>query len=214
MIGGFGAGGKAEPLDGLGTRATLSPMPRHYSFEITLVGTKPRVWRAFLLDSAATFHDLHGAIQEACGWEDSHLYEFRAARRGPGIAGPRDSSGMGQRAPDAKRVALSAYFGTKVGTRCLYEYDFGDGWTHDVVLTEIVERDGKSKRILLGGERAFPPEDCGGLPGYERCVALATGKGWTPDMGGDEERAELAEWLGKWKPEQFDVVGAKRAFDR
>lgn len=186
-------------------------MPRYYSFEVALVGVKPPAWRAFLLRDTAMFHELHEAIQDACGWEDSHLFQFRAALRGPAIAGVRDTSGMGVRTPDAKRTAIKNYFGSEVGSRCVYEYDFGDGWTHDVVLTAIEERDGKAKRILLGGERAFPPEDCGGLPGYERCVAAATGKGWTKDMG---DRADVTEWLGSWTPDAFDLVATKKAFDR
>lgn len=68
----------------------------------------------------------------------------------------------------------------------------------------------RSVRRLTGGERAFPPEDCGGLGGYERCLAFrATGK--DPLGDGDEE---FGEWLGDWQPEQFDLAAMQKSFDR
>jgi hypothetical protein len=64
------------------------------------------------------------------------------------------------------------------------------------------------KRRLLAGSRAFPPEDCGGLGGYEDCVKVVRGD---PDV---EDEETLREWLGDWHPERFDLEATRRAFDR
>jgi hypothetical protein len=46
----------------------------------------------------------------------------------------------------------------------LYEYDFGDGWRHEVLFEGFPPADPQAKSpICLEGERACPPEDCGGL---------------------------------------------------
>jgi hypothetical protein len=82
-----------------------------------------------------------------------------------------------------------------------YEYDFGDSWEHEVTLQGIVERPEKFGRMLLGGERAFPPEDCGGIAGYEECV-------------GGKDPEGLRKWMGGWKPEEFDLQSTARHFDQ
>lgn len=66
------------------------------------------------------------------------------------------------------------------------------------------------QRRLVGGARAFPPEDCGGIHGYERCLQVVE-DGKDPD---DESVVEFWEWLGNWDPERFDFEGLKRQFDK
>ena len=88
---------------------------------------------------------------------------------------------------------------------CLYEYDFGDSWEHEVKLKGIVEKPEKFGRKLLSGERAFPPEDCGGISGYWECVRVARG-------GKDQEG--LRKWMQGWKPEEFDLNDTARHFDQ
>jgi hypothetical protein len=117
---------------------------------------------------------------------------------------------FGYAVPPAEEVALSSYFGEGGASSCVYEYDFGDGWLHDVKLVRVVERPERFRRRLLAGKRAFPPEDCGGLGGYQRCVEfLKTGR---DDLNDDPEG--FAGWLGDWKPEGFNLEAAKARFDR
>lgn len=179
-------------------------MGEYFRFRVQLVGAVPPIYRQFLINADATFHDLHDAIQDACGWEHAHLFAFRN-RRGEPIAGAPEEDGFGDDEPDAQKVKLASWFSITKNKRCVYEYDFGDSWQHEVTLEAIEPHDGKWTRRLLGGARAFPPEDCGGLGGYEACVQVAT-------TGNDPE--ELGEWLGKWKPEHFNLAATKRKFDR
>ena len=81
------------------------------------------------------------------------------------------------------------------GMRAQYEYDFGDGWEHDVELEAVGLRVPSAKYPrCLAGERACPPEDCGGPPGYERLLEILANPA-------HEEYDEMLEWVGG----QFDA---------
>jgi hypothetical protein len=177
-------------------------MARYFEFEVSLRDIKPRIWRRFLIAEKARFVDLHEAIQDACGWLNCHLFAFYD-RKGRSIAGLPDDE-YGEPDPDARKVALTAYFGEGVEKVCRYEYDFGDSWEHDVKLAREVELPEKFGRKLLDGARAFPPEDCGGIGGYEECVRVARG---------GKDREGLREWMGDWDPERFDLWETARHFN-
>ncbi len=187
-------------------------MPTYFEFEVSLRWIKPRIWRRFLLPTTATFADLHRAIQDAFGWEDCHLFSFGTpGRRSEEIAGIPDDSGFGGDTPDARRVGLSGYFAEDHGAKkCDYTYDFGDSWDHEVKLRKVVTEEASFARRLLAGARACPPEDSGGVPGYERMVQFAT---TGVDPYGDDA-VDLSEWLGDWKPDVFDLAGSKDRFAR
>jgi len=184
-------------------------MPTHLELEVSLLDVEPRIWRRFLIDAGLSFGHLHQAIQGAVGWMDGHSYAFRTSLRARrAIAGGPDELGDPDGAPDAWSVPLRRVFGgARPKKSCLYEYDFGDSWLHEVKL--IGERADATPLpvLLLAGERAGPPEDCGGPPGYERCVAFAT---TGVDPWGED--AHLADWLGGWQPEVWDMAEAQAGF--
>lgn len=172
-----------------------------YDITVTLDDVSPAVWRRFLIAADLTFADLHRAIQDACGWENYHLFEFTSPD-GQGVAGLPDQDWDDDAVPDASAVPLSSVLGEQ--EVCRYVYDFGDHWEHTVRCEGVVESGERFHRRLLGGGRACPPEDCGGVPGYERCVEVARG---------GEDGEGLREWLGGWEPEGFDLETARQAFD-
>jgi hypothetical protein len=60
----------------------------------------------------------------------------------------------------------------------------------------------------LAGKRACPPEDCGGVPGYERMLEILA----TPE---DEEYEDILEWLGDdFDPEAFDMAAVNTELAR
>ena len=188
-------------------------MPDYLRFRVRLLDVQADLWRRFLIKKAATFENLHMAIQDACGWQNYHLFAFRTPDNREVIAGIPDDE-WGPPDPDASRVKLTSYFGARTTGQCIYEYDFGDSWIHEVSLECIEKHDEKFVRRLLDGAGAFPPEDCGSTPGYERCVAAITEKDWDEEEhGDDEERRELLVWLGDWRPDTFDLAATKRKFD-
>lgn len=184
-------------------------MPRYYDLTVTLEGAEPPVWRGFLLAADATFADLHAAIQTACGWQDSHLYKFTSLD-GQALAGPPDDAGWrDEPVPEAGATPIAGFFDTH--EHCRYVYDFGDDWEHRVQRQAVVERDERFHRRLVGGARAFPPEDCGGIGGYEQCVAVARGQEPEQEWVDGEE---LRTWMGGWDPERFDADATRAVLDR
>ena len=108
--------------------------------------------------------------------------------------------------PDASRKKLSAYFSAGARpTRCIYVYDFGDGWEHDIRVRRVLTVPDTFQRRLLAGRRACPREDCGGVYGYYDCCA---------NVRGETEDNELAEWIGDWDPDAFDLKTARQEFDK
>jgi hypothetical protein len=92
---------------------------------------------------------------------------------------------------------------TRARSRMRYRYDFGDGWTHTIVVEKAnVPTNAEQPAICLDGAGACPPEDCGGPWGYQRIVAAVQ----NPD---DPEYADEREWMEDWI-EDFDP----NAFDR
>jgi hypothetical protein len=180
-------------------------MPRHsraipqaiYQLKVTLTHVKPPVWRRLLVPSNLPLHQLHEVLQEAMGWTNSHLHAFCLRERRIGDISIGDDFGE-QPLEDERKVRLDELVGP--GQALLYEYDFGDGWLHQVRVEKKLEPDpGHRYPLCIGGARACPPEDCGGPPGYERLLAALA----SPDHA---EHNELVTWSGgTFDPEGFDV---------
>jgi hypothetical protein len=186
-----------------------STVARYWDFEVTLLVAR-RTWRRFLIQKSATFADLHLAIQDAFEWQNYHLYEFRSPSDPKRvIAGLRDEDAP--LTPDAKRIQIKdridyRFYGS---TWFEYEYDFGDGWIHEVKLRGEVSISESFKRRMLSGERTAPPEDCSGPGGHERLLSVV-------EQGVDpwNELDTIKEWLGNWTPERFDLELLRKNFDR
>jgi hypothetical protein len=168
---------------------------------VTLIGIEPEVWRRIVVPGNYSFWDLHVAIQDAMGWLDYHLHAFRIQNPETGdldqIGIPDDSFENEARLVAGWEVPIAHYFRER-GDRADYEYDFGDGWEHDVVLEEIATRVPRKRYPLcLDGARACPPEDCGGVYGYEALLAALR------DPTHDEHES-MVEWVGgKYDPAAF-----------
>jgi len=194
----------------------MTGIPEYLDLKVSLIGVKPRIWRRFLLPSGSRFYDLHQAIQIACGWKDYHLFSFSAPGsdigRLPlaGIPSDQDLDMYDRKVPDARRVKLVSALGRGKLAECVYLYDFGDDWRHKVEVKGELELPEVFHRRLIGGERAFPPEDCGGISGYERMLRVVhEGKA---DAG--ENLIETMEWLGKWDPDRCDLDDLRSRFDK
>ena len=156
-----------------------------YQLRITLVGVEPEIWRTVLVPSSIKLPKLHTVIQVAMGWLDSHLHVFNGNGESYGEPDEYDELGI----KDEKSVQMSKLLSSE-GDKIVYEYDFGDGWQHDVILEKILPFDTVAKMPLcIDGERACPPEDCGGVYGYRNLLEIIT----DPDH---EEFESMNEWLG------------------
>lgn len=183
-----------------------------YHLHITLSEVyTPNVWRRIAVPSQLTFYKLHKVIQKAFGWQDYHLFRFMDSERSLmsidwfahsfeiGIPDPEDD----QPVMNAKKTRISDVI---PATRKLkYIYDFGDYWEHVITFEKIDSSDSKHT-VLLGGEGACPPEDCGGPTGYEHVkIVLAN--------PAHEEHEDMKTWIGlkrnqHWDPDHFDLESA------
>ena len=176
---------------------------------VELRGSEPPIWRRLELDGNLTLDQLHACIQASMEWENSHLHEF--AKIGPGRRPKVErfdtgfDLGEGGSGPPESKVRLIDVFSDS-GASLLYTYDFGDNWEHEIRLEEIREGEkGLPPAICLAGERAGPPDDCGGIWGY----ALMIEAGLDPEHPEYEEYAEQIELIygegETFDPEQFDL---------
>jgi len=177
-------------------------------FRIELQGITPTIWREIDVPSSCSFWDLHVAIQDAMGWLDYHLHAFRVQDPNTGqvveIGIPYEElfEDSVQALPGWETPVLS--YLKEPGQSAGYEYAFGDSWNHQIILKEIVPcQKGTSYPLCVGGERACPPEDCGGIWGYGALLEIINDPA-------HEEHEEMLEWLGgQFDPEQFDSAMVK-----
>jgi hypothetical protein len=207
--------------------------PVAYQLRVVLRGVSPLIWRRLLVRSDSTIADLHASLQLVLGWSDEHLNRF--VIHGRGEYGVWHDGGLGFR-DNPRRVRL-ANLGLRVRERFLYEYDFTDGWQHDVRVEWILPLDPRRDYpVCIGGQRAVPPEDCGGPQAFlelrqhysafhiarrllELLRPITSGAGQEEAGDGDddehgdavdnhdEELAHLLRWL---KIDRFDRRAANR----
>jgi hypothetical protein len=173
-----------------------------YQIKITLKDTKPPVWRRVELSGDMTLTKLHKVIQAVMGWQDYHLHSFTVGAVEYGVFEPE--------------LRLRSERGVKLGQiipgekfKFRYQYDFGDSWEHDLVVEKVLAPEpGVSYPRILTGRRACPPEDVGGVWGYESFLqAIQDPK--------HPEHDEYLEWIGgDFDPEAFDLADVAQALAR
>ena len=167
---------------------------------IALDEVKPPVRRRIEVPLAIRLDRLHRVFQVVLGWEDYHLYEFRIGRDiAYGVPDP-DWDFPGSSSRSANKATLADLLAQTRNKTFKYVYDFGDDWRHTVVYEGGVQIDKRAKYPrCVSGARRCPPEDCGGVHGYEELLeAIRDPK--------HERHAELLEWVGGvFDPDDFDV---------
>jgi hypothetical protein len=165
-----------------------------YQLKITLKNIKPAVWRRIVIPADILLPDLHKVIQTVMGWYNSHLHQFTI--NGEFYTEPDEYSV--DRSIDYRKIKLDQLI-TSENQAFEYEYDFGDGWEHKIVLEKILTQHSQQHPSCLTGKRACPPEDCGGPFGYADLLKIISDKKHV-------EYEETMEWVGDdFDPELFDI---------
>lgn len=174
-------------------QATPLNSARIYQVKVTLKGSKPPIWRRLQVRGDTSLGELHDLLQIAMGWEDEHLHIFTI---GGTTYGDPDSA---EAEYDEFDVLLDEV--AEEGDTLSYEYDFGDGWVHELKIEKVLDPEpSASYPRCLAGDRACPPEDSGGIPGYQHKLAVLTDPG-------HEDYAYIRDWLGEaFDPEAFDMA--------
>lgn len=170
-----------------------------YQVKVTLKGSKPPIWRRLEVEADTRLDRLHDILQVAMGWTNSHLHQFIVGRTFYGELHP-DYDGWGADMLDEKKVKLSQ-LATREGFKFIYEYDFGDSWEHELLLEKIlVPEVGINYPRCVKGKRACPPEDVGGVWGYESFLEAIR----DPNH---PEHLDMLDWLGEdFDPEAFNLA--------
>jgi Plasmid pRiA4b ORF-3-like protein len=186
----FGRSGKPFPME-------------VYVIKVTLLGTSPPVWRRLLVHRDITLRNLHKTLQTAMGWTNSHLHQFVFKRQKYSDR----KHGLGAGIIDENRTRLGDVICTP-GTRLLYEYDFGDGWQHELLLEEVLLGDESFRQVCVAGGRNCPPEDCGGPHGFSELLKVL-------QNATHPEHDDIREWVGEdFAPEYFAVDEINRKLRR
>lgn len=193
----------------------MKPAPTILRLRVELRHVEPLVWRELEVPGEYNFWDLHVAIQDAMGWKDTHLHAFRVGRgKGAVTIGIPDPDGFDdEKVLPGWEVPVAQHL-DKPGQQVLYEYDFGDGWEHDVVLRDVAGRQARLKYPwCVGGERACPPEDCGGPPGYADLLEILADPS-------HPEHKDMKRWVGgrhdaaSFDPERVRFADPKKRWRR
>lgn len=169
-----------------------------YQLKVTLKGSKPPIWRRLLVRSDTPLPDLTDVLLAAMGWHGYHLHQFVVD--GENIGVPDDVGWIEITDEGTLRLDQIA---SEAGSRFVFEYDFGDGWEHQVLLEKVLplEPDGVYPRCITG-RRACPPEDVGGIWGYAGFLEALRDPA-------HPEHGEHREWIGgSFDPENFNLEGA------
>lgn len=189
---------KQQSADNAGKKKT--PV-NAYQLKISLLYSEPAIWRCVQVPENITLAKLHDVIQLCMGWTDTHLHQFMIGGNLYGPGNMDDEWGEINTIDEAtiRLCDLEA----DMGKRGMYEYDFGDGWQHEIEIEKIVPSAEKAPRypVLLDGARACPPEDIGGVPGYENFLEAMN----NPQ---NEEHEQIRQWYGSetFDPDFFEIT--------
>lgn len=177
-----------------------------YQLKVTLEleGAAPPVWREIQVRADISLLRLHEILQRVMPWEDCHMHQFvvgktyyGSAERAIGFEVLSDrGTSLRQVAPSTKR-------------KIVYVYDMGDHWEHTILVERIfTPQPGVHYPACIAGERACPPDDCGGVWGYANLLeAIKDPK--------HPEHEEMVEWLARpFDPETFDLDAVNQRLRR
>ncbi|MCD6328846.1 MAG: plasmid pRiA4b ORF-3 family protein [Candidatus Cloacimonetes bacterium] len=174
-------------------------MKKIYQIQIALKNFKPKIWRRILVPSDVSLSDFHKIIQTTMGWTNTHLHQFY--KNGKHYMEQMEEDYMWDDRNQFDYIAMQLsdllrYENEKIS----YEYDFGDGWNHEIVLEKILPFDDKEEYpVCIKGKMNCPLEDCGGVWGYADLLEVLK----NPKH---KEYEKLVDWIGDehFDPEHFD----------
>lgn len=173
-------------------------MSKILQLKITLKGTEPAVFRTVQIPSTINFLDLHYIIQVVMLWENSHLHEFKFKDYRISQLFEENDEDWAEGVIDSRDVIVGDVISK--GDKLIYEYDFGDSWIHEIkVEKELPNVPEMFFPRCIDGAMQSPPEDCGGIYGFQNLVELMNGEK-------NDEYEEMVEWLGEpFDPTEFDM---------
>lgn len=182
-----------------------------YQLKIDLKFIEPKITRTILVQEEFTFSELANVLMPAFNWGGGHLWQFRFQSSGFTKGSHKaftyiaeayeDDFDINEDQLEASALELNEILNSE-RKKINFEYDFGDGWEHEITLQKVLEKDSSlDYPICIKGARNTPPEDCGSYPGYEQILEhYANPKKFKAEI------KEFEEWFGgKYDSEYFNI---------
>ncbi|MDD3225655.1 MAG: plasmid pRiA4b ORF-3 family protein [Clostridium sp.] len=162
-----------------------------------------KCWRRIVVPNDFTFKQFHKILQVLFNWQNYHLYDFDVFdEKGNCILKIMDDDDEIYNFQEGYKILLSAkvklldFF--KKNCKVIYNYDFGDGWKHEIVSQSTIYDYDKNHPICLMGEGISPPEDVGGDPGYEDFLKIISDTN-------NEEYERICQWAESQGYTEFNI---------
>jgi len=180
---------------------------KKYTIRVALKGTDPQVWRKFECPSNISLRHLTELILQLMGWENEHLNQIKASGNVYYVPCYQHDPDMDWGDHRYQEEYMLSDILREKGKTVSWEYDFGDSWNHDIRLSSIANYalDESHDIIFKSGKGACPPEDCGGIWGYNELLELHAKRKSRKRLTSEEK--ERLEWyfINKdYDPEYFD----------
>ncbi|MCK6478674.1 MAG: plasmid pRiA4b ORF-3 family protein [Planctomycetes bacterium] len=176
-----------------------------YQVCVTLKGSRAAVWRRLLVPADIALDRLHFVLQAAMGWSASHGHLFRVGGKEFGDAKTDIEEDPGGDCADEGLLTFEK--ATLSGMQEVeYEYDPGDSWQHAIRVEKVVAAGEASGKVpsCVAGAGACPPEDVGGVAGYENFL-------WVLSHPNHQDHERNLKWVGgAFDPDCFDLAAANR----
>lgn len=178
--------------------------------KVELVDSEPLIWRRLYIDGRTRLDAFHHILQAAMGWTNSHLHEFTI--RDKRYAPPDEEDQFVEiKSLDESKFRLNQLL--KTDEVFEYLYDFGDSWQHKITvesMRDLDKDDNHAGRVWVqAGQRACPPEDAGGIWGYQKALDTLEASPCS------EDAKAMRDWVGlDFDPDRFDRQAANAALDR
>ncbi len=172
-----------------------------YQMKVVLLDSQPPVWRRLQVPGDARLDWLHAVLQVAIGWTNSHLHQFRVGEKRYSDTRHEFAEFEGDPEVFEARKFTLRQIAPREQDAFGYEYDFGDSREHEVTVEKILPPDAVTARtaLCIEGARACPPEDCGGVGGYDALLKILRNRK-------HPEHETMKDWLGRaFDAEAFDV---------
>lgn len=171
--------------------------PLWLTIKVTLDGSKPKIWRRVGIRGDLTLDRVHQYLQAAMGWTDSHLHRFELATPGGPWSAPYFLTEFdideGDEGTPEDQTRLDQVL-RATGDTLIYSYDFGDGWTHRILVEQVrPAADDDPPALCLKAVGACPPEDVGGIGTWNEIAAALRAN---PDPRAlPEDLDQYRDWL-------------------
>lgn len=161
-------------------------MSKILEVKATIIGSKPNIFRAIRLNGDTNLQIVHEIMQAVFNWGNVHMHYFR--------------DNAGEFIKDEEQTMLADTL--TVSNPIVYVYDYGDAWTINLELINTIEGKERIRPICTDGKRQSPPEDCGGIIGYDDALDLLAHH----NSNALRKYPLIAEWYGEdYDPELFDI---------